>query len=1194
MTMQLIFTVLRFVVFYGTLPLVFYPFLTRIMLLCITIKLFVVIDIAFYQHYTYHKLSKGNNFHESMLNSLLSMRINTFDFSTWLIRCEDVSENPGTNHSLNIIFSNINSLKANNGFRFLALQQRAKSENAHVIALCEVGHLSEEELKSHFSIDNYDIAYYTNKNRGILIYVHISIPYDTVVTKGLIDPILNNAWILIRLDHKALLYGVFYKSPSLNGQENNLYFNHLKNNLKAALDFQARDLMIILNSDFNARNQMWYEHDINNPAGEELYNLYADLGLNQMISEPTRIASYSIANTGVRHLSKSCIDHLTTNNPGFITEFEVKSPVGNTDHCSIMSSVKFTFAKEPVIKKTRWRYDHADREGLKAAVNNFDWDTLLDGEDLDLITTNFTNTLFRLFSQFIPNKQIKIRTNDEPWFNDNIKRSINKRDKLYRNFKRTQNLAYFESFKEQSRVVETLIGEAKSNFENEFCEKLNQKTTNSNDYWSIINRLLGRKYSSPIPIIIEAVTKFIGRTNLDKANIFHRHLLNKMNIGQTLNFPFFARRTNLTLAQFSTNPEEIRLILVDLKNKKATGPDNITNEMIKVCPETIAIPISKLFIKLLRNNYFPRSWKQGDVNVIFKKGIKSKCENYRPISLLNTLSKIYERVIYNRLSTFLISNNLIYEHQSGFLKGHSTTLQLISIVYYINSELNKGNCVRSVFLDLAAAFDTVPHDLLMHKMKAYGLSNSIIDLFSSYLNERKIRVSINGSSTDYSQPGQINAGVPQGSILGPLLFLLYINDLPDNINSKCYIYADDTSIYFPYSKNDPNASKNLQNELNSLEQWSQTWKMSFKAEKSRDLTFRTIGTPYHNHDPLTLDNENIPRVRNHKHLGFFLDEILSFATHIRETEAKVQKMINPLKLLSKKVKGKHLDLIYNSYICPHFDYCDVIYHNKEKALLMRIDSLHYRAAILVSGALTGSNGHSVLRILNWNTLESRRLSHIAILMYKVKRNVCPSYIANIFQLFIPQRLNVTLRNRDDFHIPLHISTRFKESGAIYYAKVWNNLPLNIRQLPSISLFKISSRKHYNRFQSIKSNTQKLLLPRNFEIKLNQLRVGLLLNSHKMAHSFTNIDSEACRCGLRQTTRHFLLKCRLNQNLRQTMLARLHTLLVDKGNFSFNRLTQNDQIELILYGFESDGLLVNGDLLLITSQFIYESYEMVNI
>ena len=287
----------------------------------------------------------------------------------------------------------------------------------------------------------------------------------------------------------------------------------------------------------------------------------------------------------------------------------------------------------------------------------------------------------------------------------------------------------------------------------------------------MINKLLGRKFNSGISTIIEEVTNIIGTTSIQKAQIFHRHLIKKMRVAVNHVFPNFPLRTNQVLTSFVTDPQEILSLLRDLPSGKATGPDKISHEMIKLCSDELAVPLSRLFNRLLENNLFPIDWKNGDVSMIYKKLSKSKCCNYRPITLLNSLSKVYERVIYSRMSSFLLRNNLIYNLQSGFLKGHSCTMQLVSIVHYLKSEIHKGNNVRTVFLDLAAAFDTVPHSLLLHKAKSYGFSEDILSLLKSYLTNRKIRISVNGSLSDYSLPGQINAGVPQGSILGSLLFL---------------------------------------------------------------------------------------------------------------------------------------------------------------------------------------------------------------------------------------------------------------------------------------------------------------------------------------------------------------------------------------------------------------------------------------
>ena len=224
-----------------------------------------------------------------------------------------------------------------------------------------------------------------------------------------------------------------------------------------------------------------------------------------------------------------------------------------------------------------------------------------------------------------------------------------------------------------------------------------------------------------------------------------------------------------------------------------------------------------------------------------------------------------------------------------------------------------------------------------------------------------------------------------------MLFLLYINDVPDNLISKTFLYADDTSIYMPINRENPIQNLALlQQDLNSLSQWSRQWHIIFKPSKSIDITFTKSGTS--NYQDLFLDANPIPQKLSHKHLGFILDNNLNFNAHVIDLASKVQKKINPLKFLSKSLKSCYLETIYLSFIRPHFDYCDILYNSANKTNLDRLERIHYQAALHVSGCIHGSNTQKVLSCLNWQNLSSRRAERLKFYMFKTCKLSPPVYI----------------------------------------------------------------------------------------------------------------------------------------------------------------------------------------------------------
>ena len=297
--------------------------------------------------------------------------------------------------------------------------------------------------------------------------------------------------------------------------------------------------------------------------------------------------------------------------------------------------------------------------------------------------------------------------------------------------------------------------------------------------------------------------------------------------------------TNKRIDHVTIENEEIVILLRNINPNKATGPDGISGQMLLLCDDSIGLPLQIIYNNILSTSIYPNVWKIANVTPIFKKGDKQLIKNYRPISL-PICGKILEKIIFNRLYSYLHTNNLITNNQSGFRPGDSTTNQLLYLIDEIHQafDCTESFEVRSVFLDISKAFDKVWHEGLIFKLEQNGISGSLLKLFQNYLNNRKQRVVLNGSSSDLSS---IESGVPQGSILGPLLFLIYINDLEKNIKSNIKFFADDTML-FSIVKDPYITANDLNHDLDIISKWAHQWKLELiqiPSNKQLKLFFLT-------------------------------------------------------------------------------------------------------------------------------------------------------------------------------------------------------------------------------------------------------------------------------------------------------------------------------------------------------------------
>ena len=324
--------------------------------------------------------------------------------------------------------------------------------------------------------------------------------------------------------------------------------------------------------------------------------------------------------------------------------------------------------------------------------------------------------------------------------------------------------------------------------------------------------------------------------------------------------PEFPLRTDAIFSNIDVSAAKVSQIIIHLDPSKATGPDGIPVVVLQKCSPELSPKLAKLFNKCITESCFPSSWKIASVVPVFKNsGERSDPSNYRPISLLSIISKVFESLLSSSLVLHLESNKLLSDHQYGFRSGRSTADVLTVICDRVYRSLNASGESRAIALDISKAFDKVWHAGLLHKLKSYGVSGSALHIIKSFLSNRKLKVVLDGCS---SKTYEINAGVPQGSILGPLLFLIFINDLPDEILSKLAIYADDTTLYSSLERSKEiewdrlELAADLEYDLRTITEWGDQWLVSFNSAKTKLLSINKFKHP--NLPPISMGGKALP------------------------------------------------------------------------------------------------------------------------------------------------------------------------------------------------------------------------------------------------------------------------------------------------------------------------------------------------
>ncbi len=452
----------------------------------------------------------------------------------------------------------------------------------------------------------------------------------------------------------------------------------------------------------------------------------------------------------------------------------------------------------------------------------------------------------------------------------------------------------------------------------------------------------------------------------------------------------------------------------------------------------IAKSLSTIFNKSILSGSFPDDMKIAIVSPIYKSDCKSKPTNYRPVSVLSAVAKILEKLISHQLSNYLESNKILVNQQSGFRKKHSTETSLLSVTneWYLN--MNKGYLNGVVFLDLKKAFDCVDHSILLRKLELYGIKGVELNWFKSYLSNRIQRCKIGQT---ISEPQKIRSGIPQGSNLGPLLFLLYINDLPNCLKyTKANMFADDTNLTTA-SLNKEELQRRLNSDLELMHNWLLANKLTLNKEKTEYMLIgshqrlSTVET-----DPiLEFGDTKIKRVNHAKSLGIIIDEQLLWKNQIEAISSKVSKGIGVLRRIKNCVPKTTLIKVYNALVLPYFDYCSLVWSNCSDQLISKLQKMQNRAARVITGRSYETPSSEVLRELDWKPLIDHWEKNSLVFMYKAKRNELPENLMDLFE--IKNNINYNLRsNGNEFTLQKPKTNFMKKSISYNGAKTWNNLP----------------------------------------------------------------------------------------------------------------------------------------------------------
>ena len=718
-------------------------------------------------------------------------------------------------------------------------------------------------------------------------------------------------WAHVQVPRSSQLFiGSFYRPPDENDPG---YLDQLQ----SCLSKIPTGAHTWIGGDFNLGDIDWTTDSVKQYANKpglchQLLRISKDNFLDQLVLEPTRITEDTA----------NILDLFFSNNQSLVNRVDIIPGISDHEVVYVESSLRPSRAATPPRKV--FCYNKGDFDTLKAELRivRKEFESMEPTSTTQALWDKFQATVTDLMNKHIPTKTLNGKKIKKPWINRKVKSQMRRRDKLFRRMRKTKNDSDIRKYKE--------------------CKKALQKSERQ-DYWTYINDIK------------------------DKADILNRQYQSVFtHEDPNIPVPDPDGDPYPDMQQITVTDEGVRKLLQKSNPRKASGPDMVPARFLKECSEELSPILTIIFNKSLQTGTVPDEWKKANVSAVFKKGQRYDPANYRPVSLTCLCCKILEHVIVSNVLKHLDHHKILSDCQHGFRARRSCETQLVTLCHDLTSSLDKGTQTDMLVLDFSKAFDRVPHQRLLRKLQHFGVRGSLHSWIASFLSDRTQSVVVEGSSSD-SVP--VVSGVPQGSVLGPMLFLLFINDLPDKIASNTRLFADDCIVYRQI-KNTSDC-KALQEDLNMLAEWETKWGMAFHPQKCSVLSVTRSRNPFKFN--YGLKGHILELQDCTKYLGVDIQSSLSWKNHIDRISKKANSMLGFLRHNLRSCKEDSKANAYFTMVRSNLEYCSSVWNPHQKDQVHKVEMVQRRAARFATNRYRNTSSvSSMLDHLQWESLESRR------------------------------------------------------------------------------------------------------------------------------------------------------------------------------------------------------------------------------
>lgn len=874
-----------------------------------------------------------------------------------------------------------------------------------------------------FSLHRGDVAGQVRKH-GAGLYIlntlrHVQVDID-----------LPNVATVHLTDYDLFVVSV-YRPPSSTHEENTMLANFIR-------EFSASREVLIL-GDFNLPSLKWSESSVwdsyVSPTDRFFYDCFSDCGLTQWV------------NFGTFFPSGNTLDLVLSSDEDRVGEVYAAPPFPGCHHCPVVGSIIYNFGQEEeVILNQRLAWGRGDYEGISAELAAIDWEHLFSGASVEDCNSFYVQQLQESARSHVP---VQSAPRTHKWLSRPPRAMTTQRSFLWGEYKRSRSLHGRASDQAEQALGQYLsLNNAYRNYarskqclhEQRLASLL---VTAPKLFHSYVRE---RKTGCPTVGPLKTTDGSLIHTNRQMSNEFAT-AFSAVFVSTVPAQPGPYQLFDGQMEDLIISYDAVLSVLSSLSASSSPGPDGIHPALLKNCAQVVALPLSLLMRKSLETGVLPSNWKLSRVVPIFKSGPKYNALNYRPVSMTSPDCKAMERLIAKHIVDYLEQGNVLSNRQFGFRKGYSTEDQLLKAYSKIAEEVDKGRSVDTVYLDFSKAFDVLCHIILLGKLRSLGFCPQILNWIESFLTGRSMRVSVGGSDSG-SVP--VLSGVPQGSVLGPLLFLIYVNSLGADFGCEWFAFADDLKLFVSHPRDDTGQSNGqLQGDLDLLVSLSRSWNLKLNPSKCVVMRFGGRTPADSDNSGYTLEGAPLKLVKSHRDLGILVDPSLRFHKHVSDVVRKASGLSNQLLRSTVCRSSEFMVTLFVSHVRPIIDYCSTVWNLGYVGDLKSLESIQRRWTRQVTG-LEDLEYPTRLSRLNLFSIKGRLLRADLIKVWKIFH---PEVDVELSTILERQFHGATRGHQLKLSVPACRSELRRRFFSVRVVPLWNNLPASVAEASSIGTFK---------------------------------------------------------------------------------------------------------------------------------------------